>query len=231
MQVRMTMRRELVSLILTLMLAGYSGAGQGPELFGGLGGLDMLLQNGGVQKELGLKDDQRSKVKEVIHDIRVKHREDWEKLRDLSQEERREKLPGLIKLVSDDTTKNLAEVLNPAQLKRLKQIKWQNDGLRAFSEAEVNKFLKLTDSQREKIQAVNEEARQEFAAIFQGGDAPGGGNYQDAMKKVTALRKDTLAKGVAVLTPEQKKTWKDLIGNPFEVTFEQPKRKSPGETQ
>jgi Spy/CpxP family protein refolding chaperone len=213
---------------LVLLLGGYAGSQQGPGLFGGLGGLDMLLQNAGVQKELVLKDEQLSKVKEVIRDVRLKHREDWEKLRDLSPEERREKLPELIKLVSDDTTKSLGEVLSPAQLKRLKQIKWQNDGLRAFSDGEVNKILKLTEPQREKIRTINEEARQEFAAIFQGSDSPASGNYQDAMKKVTTLRKETLAKGVDVLTAEQKRTWKDLVGNPFEVRFEQSNRKTAG---
>jgi hypothetical protein len=220
--------KALFAVGLVLVVAGHAGSQQGPGLFGGLGSLDMLLQNAGVQKELGLKDEQLSKVKEVIRDVRLKHREDWEKLRDLSPEERREKLPQLIKLVSDDITKSLGEVLSPAQLKRLKQIKWQNDGLRAFSEEDVNKVLKLTEPQREKIRTINEEALQEFAAIFQGSDSPPSGNYQDAMKKVTTLRKETLAKGVAALTPEQKKAWKDLVGNPFEVRFEQSNRKTAG---
>jgi Spy/CpxP family protein refolding chaperone len=223
--------KSLLAIGLALLLTGFASARQGPPLFGGLGlPLDMLLQNEGVQKELKLGDEQIGKIREVLHDVRLKHREDWEKLRDLSQEERREKLLELIKLVTDDTAKSLADVLSPAQVRRLKQIKWQNDGLRAFSEDDVNEHLKLTEEQREKIRTINEQARQEFAAIFQGdsGAAGGGNGYQDGMKRITALRKETLAKGVAILTPAQKQTWKDLIGNPYDVKFAQVNRRAVG---
>ena len=42
------------------------------------------------------------------------------------------------------------------------------------------------------------------------------------MKKIADLRKQATEKAVAVLTDEQKKSWKDLIGEPFEVKFEPP---------
>ena len=40
------------------------------------------------------------------------------------------------------------------------------------------------------------------------------------MKKMAELRKETLEKAAAKLNDEQQKTWKELIGAPFEVKFE-----------
>jgi hypothetical protein len=40
------------------------------------------------------------------------------------------------------------------------------------------------------------------------------------MQKMTALRKERLDKALATLTDDQKKTWKELTGEPYEVKFE-----------
>ena len=42
-----------------------------------------------------------------------------------------------------------------------------------------------------------------------------------AMKKMGELRKRTLAKIEGKLNDEQKKTWKELLGAPFEIKFEE----------
>ncbi len=46
------------------------------------------------------------------------------------------------------------------------------------------------------------------------------GDREAVMKKMAELRKETLAKVAAKLNDEQQKTWKELIGAPFEVKFE-----------
>jgi len=40
------------------------------------------------------------------------------------------------------------------------------------------------------------------------------------MKAMTELRKETLTKAQAKLNDEQQKTWKELLGAPFEVKYE-----------
>jgi len=40
------------------------------------------------------------------------------------------------------------------------------------------------------------------------------------MQKLAQLRKQGMDKITALLTEDQKKSWKDLIGDPFEVRFE-----------
>ncbi len=46
------------------------------------------------------------------------------------------------------------------------------------------------------------------------------GNFREAGEKAGALRKETMEKVMALLTDEQKKAWKDMTGEPFEVRFE-----------
>lgn len=43
---------------------------------------------------------------------------------------------------------------------------------------------------------------------------------EGGMKKMVELRKQATEKAVGVLTDEQKKTWKEMTGEPFEVVYE-----------
>ena len=46
---------------------------------------------------------------------------------------------------------------------------------------------------------------------------------EGTMKKMAEHRKETLAKVVAKLNDEQQKTWKEMIGAPFELKIEPPR--------
>jgi len=174
----------------------------------------MLLRNPGVQKELKVTDDQKEKLTKISADIREKHKDDLAKLRDLSQEDRTK----LMKEIADESKKAYGEVLNADQMKRLHQIELQQRGVQAFSDPEVQSALKLTDEQKDKLKTINEDARKEMQAAFQGGGQ--GGDREAAMKKLQELRKDTMDKASAVLTADQKKAWKDMTGEAYEVKFE-----------
>src|SRR5437764_350856 len=100
------------------------GGGGGP----GGGGLGALLQNESVQKELTIDKDQAEKVKEAVQQVQDKHKDEFAKLRDLSQEERRTKGRELSTTVSAEVLKAAGEVLKPDQIKRLKQIELQQIG-------------------------------------------------------------------------------------------------------
>ena len=54
-----------------------------------------------------------------------------------------------------------------------------------------------------------------------GGGGKGGGDPEkmaDARKKIEKVRKDYVGKAVDMLTDEQKKTWKGLIGEAFDLS-------------
>jgi Spy/CpxP family protein refolding chaperone len=178
--------------------------------FGG-GGIGMLLGNASVQEELKLTDSQKEKIK----DFAAKQREARAGFRDLSQEERVEKNRELTKAAETFAK----ETLTPEQHKRIKQIVLQQAGVMAFNGEEVQKELKLTDEQKEKIKTLADDMGKDMRELFQPG---GGGDFQENMKKMAALRKEYLGKAAEVLTAEQKKQWADMTGKPFEVKITPP---------
>jgi Spy/CpxP family protein refolding chaperone len=224
--------RRVATVILTLgltvalaapALAQQRQRGQRGQRGRGQGGAPMLVENESVQKELNLDKGQVDKVKETVQKVRDEHKDDFAKLNDLGREEQREKRQELTRTVTGETLKALGDVLKPEQVKRLKQIELQQAGTRAFTRPEVQKALNLTDDQKEKIKTITDDAAKQRSELFQGSNARG------SFDKLTALNKETTEKVQAVLTDDQKKTWKDLTGEPFEVTRGQ--RRRPGTAQ
>jgi Spy/CpxP family protein refolding chaperone len=205
--------RSLCALALGLIVASPALAQQ--RGFRGGFGVGMLLMNEGVQKELKLDDDQTSKIRDLNQSVRDKYSSDFQNFQSLSQDERRE----LMEKMNAETRKGLADILKPEQQKRLDQIQLQQQGVEAFASPEVQSKLNLTSEQKDKIRAIAEDARQQMA------DArpQPGGDFQEAMTKIRGIRRDAMTKAAALLTADQKKSWEDLTGAPFEVQF-QPRR-------
>jgi Spy/CpxP family protein refolding chaperone len=191
------------ALVTPAALGQRGGRGGG----GGFGTVALLGQKS-VQKELNLTDDQMKTVTE----LQAKAREARQGLRNLSREERRAKMQELAK--ADE--KAVADLLKPEQVKRLKQISLQLRGASAFANEEVAKALTLTDEQKEKLKAIQDETGKAIRELFQGG-----GDRTEMRKKITELRKGANEKAMALLTDDQKTKWKEMTGTPFkgEITF------------
>jgi hypothetical protein len=231
----------VLSFALAVLLAGPALAqdqqrqrgqgGQRGQRGGGMGGIGRLIGNESVQKELNLDPSQVEKAQSAVREVREKHRDEFAKLRDLSQEERRDKMRDLNRSVGAEENAALDTVLRPEQMKRLKQIELQQMGAQAFARAEVEKALNLTDDQKSKIKTINDDAQKEMRELFQAGGGGGGqgqagrqgrggqgGGGQGANReKIDSLRKETMEKVQSVLTEDQKKSWKELTGTPFHM--------------
>jgi hypothetical protein len=86
----------------------------------------------------------------------------------------------------------------------------------------VQKALKLTGEQKEKLQKIAQESSQKLRELLPKlrEQAQAGGDRQEVMKKLAELRKEPVTKAVGVLTDDQKKTWKEMTGAPFEYQFD-----------
>jgi len=199
-----------LSLVMGLAL-GLASAVQAQRqgFFPGPGG---MLMNPGVQKELKLTDDQVGKLKDSLGKVRDSHKDDFAKIREMSDEDRQK----LMQKVGDESQKAIAGVLDAKQMKRFKQIQWQLGGARALGDPEVQKALKLSDDQKKKLKTIFADSQKKMQALFQGG------NVEGAREKFQDIRKQTQEKATGVLTDEQKKSWKELKGQPFE--FQRPGR-------
>jgi hypothetical protein len=219
------MKHRMATMVLTLgasaLLAApafaqqpqHKGHGSGLPMGGGAG----LIANEGVQKELKLTDEQISKAEAVARKVREKYRDAFAKFQDLGAQERREKMTEVVRTMTSETNKGLAEVLKPEQMKRYRQIQLQQLGLMAFTEPEVQSKLKLTGDQVGRIRRINADSQGRRSELLQGG---GGGSREEIRKKEATLGKESMDKALAVLSADQKQAWKDMIGEPFDVQFQ-----------
>jgi Spy/CpxP family protein refolding chaperone len=202
---------------LVILAAAPAQAQQGRGFGGGMfGGGAMLLSNKGVQKEIKATDEQAGKLDSLAEELRGKQREAFQGNQGLSPEERREKMQEFQKTLQADINKGLGEILKPEQVKRFHQIQTQTAGAGAFTTSRVAEALKLTDDQKSKVREINQETFQAIGNLRQ--EFPN--DREGAMKKMAELRKTATEKAVELLTDEQKATWKELTGEPYEVKFE-----------
>lgn len=196
------------ALVATTSVSAQAPGGRGGD-GPGRGGMLMLLNQKSVQDELKLSAEQTTKVEAATK----KQRENAAGLRNADQQERRQKMEELVK----DAEKQVAEILDAGQLKRLKQITWQQQGPQAIESHEVAAALHLTDEQKTKAKSILEESRKEMRALY--GD---GANQGEARTKAEAIRKATGEKLAALLTEEQTAKWKELLGDPFKGEIQRP---------
>ena len=164
----------------------------------------MLLQNKDVQVELKLDQAQIQKVRELDRKFLDEMRRETAG-RDVD-ELRRKLEEWHLKRAIKKSEELAADVLKPEQAKRLKEISLQRRGVQAYTDAEVAKALALSDTQKDKIQAICSDEEKKMKAIVAIRD----------WKARQSLQKETNEKAGAVLTEGQKKTWRDLTGKPFE---------------
>jgi hypothetical protein len=212
---------RLLTAVLAIVIASPLVAQQGGRQ-GGFGqqGMAMLLMNKSVAEELKLSDEQHEKVKKAVEEVTSKHRED---LKAAFQDKNREKVQSIQKEISTALSQSLDGVLKPEQVKRLHQVEIQVAGPRAFQMERVQKALKLTDKQQEKVKDLEEgltKAREEsFKDI--GKDKE---KRQEAQKQLAAKSKEVMEKIASELSDDQKKAWKELTGAHFEFVPEQRRR-------
>jgi Spy/CpxP family protein refolding chaperone len=138
-------------------------------------------------------------------------REDVKKELDVTTEQM-DKLPGAV-------LKAIGEVLSDKQMTRFRQLDLQKKDTAAFKDEKVRKELKITDSQVKTIDEIMTESAKEAKDLFK--DAQESKKFDGIREKMTALNKETKEKVFGVLSADQKKAYKEMIGDEFK--FEQPK--------
>jgi hypothetical protein len=138
------------------------------------------------------------------------NRADVKKELDLTDEQV-EKLPAVV-------LKAVGEVLNDKQMARFRQLDLQKKDTAALKDAKLRKELNITESQVKIMDEIFADSAKELKELF--ADAKGG-NLKGMQEKVQGLNKETKEKVFGVLTADQKKAYKQMIGDEFK--FEQRK--------
>jgi hypothetical protein len=114
--------------------------------------------------------------------------------------------------------KAIEKVLKPDQFKRFRQIELQARGNNAFKDKGVQKALKFTDDQVKSINGLLEGSDKEIADLtpkFGGGKK--GGDFKGAFEKIQNVQKETKEKILTALTKDQRKQWREMIGEEFKM--------------
>jgi hypothetical protein len=186
-----------------------------------------LLLNASVQDELKLTDAQKAD----LHKVGEKRQAAFEKARESGD---RQKGMALIQAANDEIKKEVDKwreaSLKPDQSKRLRQIQLQVMGVHAFTDADVQKDLKLTDKQQAEAKEIADSTDKDAREIQQSAREARGNpeKMQEIRKKVEAVRKEGMDKMASQLTDDQKKSWKEMTGEKFEIKFEPPQGGRPG---
>jgi Spy/CpxP family protein refolding chaperone len=200
-----------------LLVAGSSAQGQ-PGHRGGPGGpgrpefrafdrLQDLLRSEDVQKELEVTQEQLAEIEKIDESRRELLIKIWEDFgRAMSPEDRRQKFlenREKVNQFDEQADAKIADILRPAQLKRLKQIQFQASLRRGVSNAltrgPLGEALDVTEDQKQKLQEVRAEVDRELR------------------EKIEQLRREAQDKILGVLSPEQRDRFKELTGEPFQV--------------
>lgn len=212
-----------IMALLAAPAAAQRPGGQGPGRFGqGMGmpgGLVQLAMAPPVQEELSLSDDQLEKIAPIGEQLRTDMMSRMQEIRgqlaDLDPEERRERFEQMSREMNVAAKERLKGVLKPEQLDRLEQIERQQQGVQAFSDPAVVEALKLTEDQQAEIEGILETYRTEVRDAFEA--AREAEDRGAVMREMVELRRASMDKAMAVLTDEQRASWDELTGEPFQI--------------
>lgn len=187
-----------------------AGAAQAvfPRGFAPFGSKFMSLQNKAIQDDLKLTPEQLGKIKELagkqqqlFKELQKNPKELGKKLQELNQE----------------NEKAADALLQPEQTKRLRQIAVQQLGEMAFRTPDIAAALKLSPEQNKIIADIMQDAQkvQRDISLKAASRVRTPTGFQDIQKLMTEQRQITIQVIVAILSPEQKQTWQELVGAPF----------------
>lgn len=181
----------------------------------------LLLQQPSVQQELRLQPEQTQKAHQLAESYR-------QQIQGLGQLPREDAVKKALEL-QQTAERQLQELLTPGQLQRLKQIALQQIGPMALTRPDVAQTVGLTAEQKQQIRTLQEQfaktavqTAQNLQSLRSGGRPKLRelkstlGAVQANLSYIETAKRETDARILALLTPEQKQKWEQAKGAPFQ---------------
>jgi Spy/CpxP family protein refolding chaperone len=157
-----------------------------------------VLRQEDVREEIGLTDEQVEKLKELGKKYTEGMKYDWQSIRKLSAEQRREKFKDLRenrKKVAEEITAEIEELLTEDQKEQIEEINFRMRAPGALMSPRVLEAIGLSEEQKEKLGELRQEMAEQYKQI----------------------REKTFEQSLDVLTPKQRKKLKELGTQGFRV--------------
>jgi hypothetical protein len=177
-------------------------------------GTPFLVFRDKVLDEIKVSDEQKEKLFEHMMNQIMETGPFLDSLTETG-EEREKKVNEHRKKAQEKLAKFLKEVLKPEQLKRLRGITLQQEGGLALGQEDVQAELKITPEQLKKFMAIMQELQKKIQPLIK--EAQSGGKPEEIRPKILKIREEHGKKLEAVLTDEQTKKWKDMLGKSFDL--------------
>lgn len=185
------------------------------QLVEALGGPFLIFRDK-VQEELKLSDGQKEKLGEALPEHIQATMKAFEKLQDAKPEEREKAMQEHRQKSNEKLSKALNEVLKADQQERLFQLQLQQAGPFALlGEHKAFAKLKITRAQRKQFLEVVQQMHKKIEPLAK--KAQEEGNPEEVRSAAMKVRKEHADKIEALLSGEQKKHWKELLGKPFSL--------------
>ena len=215
----------MVSLCVALTgsVSAQEGRRRGGRMFGSSADLMGLLRIEQVQEEIELTDEQAAKVKQLAEKLMGAMREQYAGIREIEDDQQRQaKRAELTEAWETKVQARLRELLPREQLIRLYQIRLQVAGVvYGLNHPFVAGRLELTDEQKQKAAALDEETQQGRRDVFSGmrdvSQEERTKKWGEAREKLTKLRAADDENAIALLTAEQAEAYRALLGEKFEL--------------
>lgn len=179
-----------------------------------------LLKTEAVQKELDLNEEQTKSAGNLAAQMQSDAMEIMSGLQDLNEEERKQELPNLMKMMSEkgkELQGKVDKLLNPKQTARMKELSLQRRGVAALQDDEIIAALKLSEEQKKQLAEIRESSAKQQEEVMKAVIAGGGGGGRQAIQgKMEAMRKELGDKALAVLTSEQRDQFEKMKGAKFD---------------
>jgi hypothetical protein len=198
---------------------GMMGMGMGMGLGGGQGGQSgplMLLLAPSVQKELKLKEEQKAKCYTFVQKANQKNR-DMMQTRMFGGNANPQMVMEAARQLRQETDAGIAQILDPKQKERFDQIVLQNEGPLAVARPEIASKLRLNESQKEYVQGVMTQMRNELFMAVRQSQAAGSYNPGQVRELTAQLRKEAVKEISKVIDRKQQKNFNTMLGVPFDL--------------
>jgi len=213
----------IVGLLVVATVSAYAqgfggGQGQGRRMgMGRMGGNTStfaLLSREDVQEDLALTADQKTAVKDAQDSQMDKMRAQFEEMRNSGTRPDPTSMRETFAKMTKEADAEVAKILKPDQVKRLREISIQLDGNKAALKEDVQKDLTVTAAQKTQLKKLQDGAQEANNSVMEKARNREiqWTEIQDIMKKNDKVLNDEIGK---VLTADQKKKLADMGGKKF----------------
>lgn len=210
--------KKLLLVAATAALVCGAVAQGGGQRRGGFGMQNDPVQLTGredVQKDLALTDDQKTKLTDLREKAQQKRQEARQAAMEAAGDDREAGMKAMQAAnakITEEMSKELATILTPDQVKRLKEILIQISGVSIVTtNKEIQTDLTITDEQKTKFADLQTKQRAAMTELFQNSQGDRAA-IQEGMAKNRKIMEDEINK---ILTDAQKAKLKDMSGKPF----------------